>query len=212
MRVVQVFIYCSYTIITLGSILSTYFRRLFRFRPGKYTYPFAPISASLNLFSKIKLKGSESLNGLYEWMVRERKRTWHRKYFFNLILWIVSRERIFFRTLNFRFRKVNPSRWCRLSLIYLFFFSFVPVCTRFSNGVASMLGAVSSNAFDTLYSYSNTFHVPFVTPWFPEKVLNATSDDYAISLWPDYHKAIIDVIVYYGWSQVIYIYDSHDGK
>lgn len=75
-----------------------------------------------------------------------------------------------------------------------------------------MLGAVSSNAFDTLYSYSNTFHVPFVTPWFPEKVLNATSDDYAISLWPDYHQAVIDMVTHYKWDKVIYIYDSHDGK
>ncbi|EEB17589.1 glutamate receptor 1 precursor, putative [Pediculus humanus corporis] len=74
-----------------------------------------------------------------------------------------------------------------------------------------MLGAVSSNAFDTLYSYSNTFHVPFVTPWFPEKVLNATTEDYAITLWPDYHKAIIDMVVRYEWDKVIYIYDSHDG-
>lgn len=33
-----------------------------------------------------------------------------------------------------------------------------------------MLGAVSPDSFDTLHSYSNTFQMPFVTPWFPEKV------------------------------------------
>lgn len=33
-----------------------------------------------------------------------------------------------------------------------------------------MLGAVSPESFDTLHSYSNTFQMPFVTPWFPEKV------------------------------------------
>ncbi|KAG8291760.1 hypothetical protein J6590_053616 [Homalodisca vitripennis] len=32
-----------------------------------------------------------------------------------------------------------------------------------------MLGAVSPDSFDTLHSYSNTFQMPFVTPWFPEK-------------------------------------------
>lgn len=33
-----------------------------------------------------------------------------------------------------------------------------------------MLGAVSPDSFDTLHSYSNTFQMPFITPWFPEKV------------------------------------------
>lgn len=33
-----------------------------------------------------------------------------------------------------------------------------------------MLGAVSPESFDTLHSYSNTFQMPFVTPWFPEEV------------------------------------------
>lgn len=48
-------------------------------------------------------------------------------------------------------------------------FSFT-VCNQFSLGVYSMLGAVSPDSFDTLHSYSNTFQMPFVTPWFPEKV------------------------------------------
>lgn len=32
-----------------------------------------------------------------------------------------------------------------------------------------MLGAVTPDSFDTLHSYTNTFQMPFVTPWFPEK-------------------------------------------
>lgn len=77
-----------------------------------------------------------------------------------------------------------------------------------------MLGAVSPDSFDTLHSYSNTFQMPFVTPWFPEKVLAPSSGflDFAISMRPDYHQAIIDVVRYYGWKKIIYLYDSHDGK
>ncbi|GFG28171.1 hypothetical protein Cfor_07823, partial [Coptotermes formosanus] len=76
-----------------------------------------------------------------------------------------------------------------------------------------MLGAVNPDSFDTLHSYSNTFKMPFVTPWFPEKVLTPSSGflDYAISMRPDYHQAIIDVVRYYGWRKIIYLYDSHDG-
>lgn len=36
--------------------------------------------------------------------------------------------------------------------------------------------------------------------------------DFAISMRPDYHQAIIDTISFYGWKKIIYLYDSHDGK
>ncbi|XP_020297376.1 glutamate receptor 1 isoform X7 [Pseudomyrmex gracilis] len=87
------------------------------------------------------------------------------------------------------------------------------ICNQFSRGVFSMLGAVSPDSFDTLHSYSNTFQMPFVTPWFPEKVLTPSSGllDFAISMRPDYHRTIIDTVRYYGWKKIIYLYDSHDG-
>uniref|UniRef100_A0A0C9QXE8 Glu-RI_0 protein n=1 Tax=Fopius arisanus TaxID=64838 RepID=A0A0C9QXE8_9HYME len=87
------------------------------------------------------------------------------------------------------------------------------ICRQFSRGVFSMLGAVSPDSFDTLHSYSNTFQMPFVTPWFPEKVLTPSSGflDFAISMRPDYHRAIIDTVRHYGWKKIIYLYDSHDG-
>ncbi|XP_053971522.1 glutamate receptor 1 isoform X2 [Hylaeus anthracinus] len=87
------------------------------------------------------------------------------------------------------------------------------ICSQFSRGVFSMLGSVSPDSFDTLHSYSNTFQMPFVTPWFPEKVLTPSSRllDFAISMRPDYHRAIIDTVRYYGWKKIIYLYDSHDG-
>ncbi|KRG07831.1 uncharacterized protein Dmoj_GI25564, partial [Drosophila mojavensis] len=86
------------------------------------------------------------------------------------------------------------------------------ICNQFSRGVYSMLGAVSPDSFDTLHSYSNTFQMPFVTPWFPEKVLTPSSGflDFALSMRPDYHQAIIDTIQFYGWRKIIYLYDSHD--
>lgn len=36
--------------------------------------------------------------------------------------------------------------------------------------------------------------------------------DFAISMRPDYHQAIIDTIRHYRWDKIIYLYDSHDGK
>ncbi|GBP02895.1 Glutamate receptor 1 [Eumeta japonica] len=87
------------------------------------------------------------------------------------------------------------------------------VCNQFARGVFAMLGAVTPDSFDTLHSYTNTFPMPFVTPWFPEKVIPPSSGliDHALSLRPDYHRAVIDTITFYGWKNVIYVYDSHDG-
>ncbi|XP_068623895.1 glutamate receptor 1-like [Battus philenor] len=87
------------------------------------------------------------------------------------------------------------------------------ICNQFSRNVIAMLGAVTADSFDTLHSYTNTFQLPFITPWFPEKVIRPSSGliDYAVSLRPDYHRAVIDTITYYGWKNVIFIYDSHDG-
>lgn len=63
----------------------------------------------------------------------------------------------------------------------IFLFWFIAVCNQFSRGVFSMLGAVSPESFDTLHSYSNTFQMPFVTPWFPEKV--SYIENWFFSLW-----------------------------
>ncbi|KAM3969050.1 LOW QUALITY PROTEIN: glutamate receptor 1 [Aphomia sociella] len=87
------------------------------------------------------------------------------------------------------------------------------ICNQFARGVFAMLGAVTPESFDTLHSYTNTFQMPFVTPWFPEKVIPPSSGliDHAVSMRPDYHKAIVDTILYYEWKEIIYMYDSHDG-
>ncbi|XP_021197940.3 glutamate receptor 1 isoform X1 [Helicoverpa armigera] len=87
------------------------------------------------------------------------------------------------------------------------------ICNQFARSVVAMLGAVAPDSFDTLHSYANTFQMPFVTPWFPEKVIPPSSglNDYAVSMRPDYHRAVMATITHYGWKNVIYIYDSHDG-
>ncbi|XP_046649597.1 glutamate receptor 1-like isoform X1 [Daphnia pulicaria] len=87
------------------------------------------------------------------------------------------------------------------------------ICTQLSRGIFAILGVVSADSFSTIHSYTNTYHMPFFSPWFPEKVPVPTSGlmDYALSLRPEYHQAILDVITYYGWKNIIYIYDSHDG-
>ena len=85
------------------------------------------------------------------------------------------------------------------------------VCNQFQRGVYSLVGSVAPDSFDTLHSYSNTFQMPFVTPWFPENIQTQPLD-YALGVRPDYHQAIIDTIRFYNWKKIIYLYDSNDGN
>ena len=67
------------------------------------------------------------------------------------------------------------SREChRVPVVWQFVWCAVfAVCDKvFSLGVHLMLGYVNPDAFDTLHSYANTFQMPFVAPWFPQKVSN----------------------------------------
>ena len=71
------------------------------------------------------------------------------------------------------------------------------------------MGTVDPESFDTLHSYANAFEMPFVTPWFPEAVDHGPRDasqEFAIQIRPDYHEGLIDLIMYYGWDKIIYIY------
>ena len=47
---------------------------------------------------------------------------------------------------------------------------FYAVCTQLSRGIYALVGAVSADSFGTIHSYTNTYHMPFFSPWFPEKV------------------------------------------
>lgn len=47
---------------------------------------------------------------------------------------------------------------------------YFAVCNQFSRGVFAILGAISPESFVTLHSYSNTFQMPFLSSWYPEKV------------------------------------------
>ena len=36
--------------------------------------------------------------------------------------------------------------------------------------------------------------------------------DFATSMRPDFHRAVIDTISHYGWKNIIYLYHTHEGK
>ena len=75
--------------------------------------------------------------------------------------------------------EVNNSTETVLLFFFLLFFFRLPVdfcglngevCNQLTRGIHALIGAVSADSFRTIHSYTNTFHMPFFSPWFPEKV------------------------------------------
>lgn len=87
------------------------------------------------------------------------------------------------------------------------------ICNQFSRGVFTLIGTANSSSFDTFQSYSNTFQMPYITPSFPEKVQEPSSAtiNFALGMRPNYVRAVIDIIEFYQWDRIIYLYDSDDG-
>jgi len=92
------------------------------------------------------------------------------------------------------------------------------ICKQFrgvtaNTGAFAIMGSVDPESFDTLHSFSNAFEMPFVTPWFPEKNTDGEDEthNFAVQMQPQYHHAIVDMILHYDWRSVIYIYQSSEG-
>ncbi|CAN8032801.1 unnamed protein product, partial [Ixodes persulcatus] len=85
------------------------------------------------------------------------------------------------------------------------------VCQQMSRGIITVVAPNVGSSYETLVSLSNTFQMPFVSTCFPE--LAALRPAYfGVSLKPNYIPAILDVIKYYNWPFIIYLYDTDDGE
>lgn len=80
-----------------------------------------------------------------------------------------------------------------------------------NRGIFTLVAPTGEASYDTLASYSNTFQVPFVSPAFPELSTDRPAY-YGLSLRPRYLRAILDIIKYYNWKTIYYLYDTDGGK
>lgn len=91
----------------------------------------------------------------------------------------------------------------------MFFFSF-PVCKHVRDGVVAIVGVSNASAFATIQSYSNTFHVPFITPSMAQN--SSLPTPYQIFMRPMYIDALLEVIKHYGWPKLLFLYDTDEGN
>lgn len=79
-------------------------------------------------------------------------------------------------------------------------------------GIFTLIAPTSDPSYDTFAAYSNMFQMPLVSPAFPQQTSNDRPAHLGISLRPRYLKAVVDIMNYYKWRTLIYLYDSDNGK
>ena len=96
---------------------------------------------------------------------------------------------------------------CQLFIIFA-------VCRQFGHGIYALVGTVDPESLEILHSFANAYEMPLVTPFIPESIYHSkdlANQQYTIEIRPDYHDALTDLITYYGWKRIIYIYSDFDG-
>ena len=78
-------------------------------------------------------------------------------------------------------------------------------------GIFAQFGVMNRSSLDTVDSIARTFHMPYVTPSAP---VNSTYQQTGFILYmrPLYDKAMLDVIKFYRWPKIYYIYDTDEGE
>ncbi|KAL5011752.1 hypothetical protein ScPMuIL_010303 [Solemya velum] len=83
------------------------------------------------------------------------------------------------------------------------------ICKHVRDGVVAIVGVSNASAFATIQSYSNTFHVPFITPSMAQN--SSLPTPYQIFMRPMYIDALLEVIKHYGWPKLLFLYDTDEG-
>ena len=100
-----------------------------------------------------------------------------------------------------------------------------------SRGAFALFAETSSRTVDSVTSFSRTFAVPLVTPSAPLDTPPVTADrrypsrneatrvlapadasGYVAFMRPPYQRALADVIHYYKWPRLFYVYDNNEGN
>lgn len=77
-------------------------------------------------------------------------------------------------------------------------------------GVFLFFGSKDTKSAETIESFTRKFHVPYVCPCLTKVV--DVKNNFQIHMKPPFTMAIVDMIRHYRWRNIIYLYDSTEGK
>ena len=80
-----------------------------------------------------------------------------------------------------------------------------------STGVFALVGSLQFESSSIIQAYSGTFQMPYVSHSQSDYSSHAGSG-YQLHMKPSNTKALVDMIIQFGWRNFHYVYDSEDGK
>lgn len=98
----------------------------------------------------------------------------------------------------------------QLNNIFLYLLDIFSVCGHMSNGSFVLFGVIDSSSVEVIEAYSRRFHMPFVSPGLSFSV-DYDQPNFELYLRPDHTQAVIDMVKFYRWTKVHYLYDSKEG-
>ncbi|KAK3606415.1 hypothetical protein CHS0354_042068 [Potamilus streckersoni] len=84
------------------------------------------------------------------------------------------------------------------------------ICNRMKSGVFLFYGVTDIRSRNIIRDFTRTFHMPYLSPSTAPLEIKP-QQNFEIHMKPDYSLAIIDMIEYFGWPRMHYLYDSDDG-
>ena len=80
-------------------------------------------------------------------------------------------------------------------------------------GSFAFFGVTNENTLSVLESYGRVFNMPYVTHSAPtNRSREIANYGYVLHVRPTYDEAMVEIIKFYKWGQVFYIYDNDEGK
>ena len=78
-------------------------------------------------------------------------------------------------------------------------------------GVFMLFGGRRFESSNIIESYTQTFHVPYISPGFADNVVRQLPT-YQLHMRPSHTQALVDVIMHFSWKNFHYVYDAEEGK
>jgi hypothetical protein len=73
----------------------------------------------------------------------------------------------------------------------------------------ALFGISNGEAYNVFKSYSSKLEIPM---FLPTKSRGLNDKDFLINMCPSFVDALIDVIKFFRWEKMFYLYDRNDGK
>lgn len=99
--------------------------------------------------------------------------------------------------------------------LFTVLFPLSSVCSLLSAGAIVLLGHVGKPTLATIKAYSESLEVPFIflnNPSHPLEGADSARPSFQFYLQPSISKAIVDIVQWYEWTSLVYIYNTNEGN